>query len=442
IDPPISSIPTEQVFQDSATATSGILGVYSLLTNTGTGMSIGSGRVSELGGLLSDELILFNQPTGNAFQSNNVLPDNATLYAFWRQGYNIIYQTNACIEGIENSQELKASVKSKLLAEAKFIRAFCYYYLVNYFENIPYVISTDWNKERSASQINKSVVFKNILDDLLYSYDNAEISYSFTKQERIRVTKWAAAALLARVYLSIGDSEKAIFYSTSVISNSSLFVLVSNPNDVFLKNNKESILQGSLNNIQSPFNATPEGYNFTVNRQGIPYVYLTDNLIKGMDTAIDLRYKAWVGTTVYLGNKYFYPLKYKVGKANFSATGSVTEYFVLLRLAEQHLLRAEAKWKSGDFQGAIVDINLIRNRAGLPLYSFLTADELLNEIIAQRRIEFFCEWGHRWLDLIRVGRAKDVLQPFKPLWKNHSVYMPIPVSELISDINLRQNAGY
>jgi hypothetical protein len=115
-------------------------------------------------------------------------------------------------------------------------------------------------------------------------------------------------------------------------------------------------------------------------------------------------------------------------------------------LAEQFLIRAEARAKQNNkligSNSAESDINVIRNRAGLLNTSAATQEELLSEIERERRVELFVEWGHRWLDLKRSGRASAVLSLIKPLWDDTDVLYPIPYSERLLNPKLTQNFGY
>src|SRR5690606_24643689 len=125
----------------------------------------------------------------------------------------------------------------------------------------------------------------------------------------------------------------------------------------------------------------------------------------------DLRSTEWVRSKIVSGTEYFYPYKYRV--RNTALGESHMEYFVVLRLAEQYLIRAEARVHLGRLTGANsaeMDINSIRNRAGLPNTTAETAEDLMGAIEQERRSELFTE-GHRWFDLIRTQRTSDILSP-------------------------------
>jgi hypothetical protein len=270
--------------------------------------------------------------------------------------------------------------------------------------------------------------------------------YSEGGGERIRANKWAATALLARVYLYLDSFANAEAQATAIINNSSLFSL-DTLNGVFLANNQEAILQWQNNSSlnQNSYNATAEG-NFMIpsDPTSQPNYYLTDQLLGAFESG-DLRKIDWLDSTVYSGATYYYPYKYKVGPSQERANAPVTEYYAVLRLAEQYLIRAEARAQQSNLSGAISDLNIIRNRAGLDsLSTSLTQLQVLAAVAQERRIELFAEWGHRWLDLKRTKQVGAVFStiPYKSQYQPFQQLYPIPRGELQFDPNLRQNPGY
>ncbi|WP_121196115.1 RagB/SusD family nutrient uptake outer membrane protein [Mucilaginibacter gracilis] len=144
-------------------------------------------------------------------------------------------------------------------------------------------------------------------------------------------------------------------------------------------------------------------------------------------------------STIYQGTPYYYFSKYKQKLTNTTATG---EYVTYLRLAEQYLIRAEARAKQGNLAGAIADINVIRTRAGLLNTTAVLQPDILLAIEQERRIELFGEYGHRWNDLRRTGRANAVLGALKTTWTANAALYPIPKTEIQNNSNLTQNPGY
>ena len=116
---------------------------------------------------------------------------------------------------------------------------------------------------------------------------------------------------------------------------------------------------------------------------------------------------------------------------------------MVLRLAEQYLIRAEARARQSNITGAQDDVNIIRKRAGLPPTTAFDQNSLITAIFHEFQIEFFSEWGHRWFNLKRSGLVDQILEIIKsPNWQPTDVLYPIPQSERQNDINLTQNVGY
>jgi starch-binding outer membrane protein, SusD/RagB family len=125
-----------------------------------------------------------------------------------------------------------------------------------------------------------------------------------------------------------------------------------------------------------------------------------------------------------------------------------TEYYTVLRLAELYLIRAEAaaRGAAGGINAAIADLNVIRTRALLPaLPNTLTAEQVTAAVARERQVELFAEWGHRWLDLKRTGRAHDVLSALsakQPWAGDYQLLYPIPPAEIRVNPRLMQNINY
>jgi len=119
---------------------------------------------------------------------------------------------------------------------------------------------------------------------------------------------------------------------------------------------------------------------------------------------------------------------------------------MVLRLAEQYLIRAEARAQQNNVGGAQSDLNTIRTRAGLPNTTANDKTSLLAAIIHERQVELFSEWGHRWLDLKRSGNLDAMMAVVAPAkgatWSSNWQWYPIPSYEIVQDPNLVQNPGY
>jgi len=164
---------------------------------------------------------------------------------------------------------------------------------------------------------------------------------------------------------------------------------------------------------------------------------LNPQLVNAFESG-DKRKSSWTASLVYNGTTYYYPYKYKS-----IVQGANTEYYTLLRLAEQYLIRAEARARQNNISGSQADLSVVRNRAGLPNTTAGDEASLLLAIERERRVELNCEWGHRWLDLKRTNRVDAVIGAIKPAtWKPTAALYPIPVGQISLNPNLTQNAGY
>src|SRR5258708_6609109 len=86
-------------------------------------------------------------------------------------------------------------IYSQLIAEAKFIRSICYFYLVNIYGDVPFLTTTSYKDNSIAPRTASATIYSNIIDDLTSSIDALPNSFAAYNNERIRATKWSAMAL-------------------------------------------------------------------------------------------------------------------------------------------------------------------------------------------------------------------------------------------------------
>jgi hypothetical protein len=446
IDTPPTLLVASGVFNDNTTATQAQTNIYSQMS-----LNSESFNMSSNSGLLSDEL------TGYAafgaqrqFYINAITANGYT--GPWQSAYNYIYQANAVMEGLQKNSGVSTAVKKQLSGEAKFIRTFWHFYLTNCYGAVPLVTTTAYATNARLARTPQVLVYQQIIQDLkdaqgLLSNHYVDFSDTANTSERTRPTLWAADALLARVYLYTKKYDLAEAAATAVINHTDLYGLEPDLNSVFLANSREAIWQLQ---IPQPNNgvATQDGYNFILQADptGSGGVSVSSQLLGSFEPG-DHRRTNWVHDTTFAGTPYAYPYKYKQGMNNST---TVTEYVMVLRLAEQYLIRAEARANQGKLPEAIADLNAIRNRAGLGNYAGSTTDPaaVLGAILHERQVELFTEWGHRWFDLIRTGTVNSVMSVVTPLkggtWPadGHQTLYPIAQTELGKDNNLTQNPGY
>jgi hypothetical protein len=431
IDPPKTQVARASVFSNEATATSALAGMYYQMATSGFA-SGDQTSVTVVTGLSSDELINYSSSVNRAtFASNSLLPRNTILSAIWASAYKTIYAANTIIEGVASSDALTPQAGKELTGEAKFIRAFCHFYLTTLFGEVPIVTATDYRINATISRSEKNRVIEHIILDLTEA--EAALPLQYVGLARSRPNKRAAQALLARVYLYNQQWELASSKATEVIVSPD-YELLENLDEVFLATSREAIWQLTPS---FPGLSTLEGNTFILSNT--PRVHsLSQGVVDAFEPG-DMRRTNWIGTFVSAGTTYYYPYKYKEFNSDDPQEASM-----VLRLAELYLIRAEAKAQSGDLAGAVGDVNTLRSRAGASLIdATVSKNECLNVVQNERRCELFTEWGHRWLDLIRTGVATEVLSPLKnPNWQSTDEIYPVPQDQIDNNPNIKQNPGY
>lgn len=434
IKPPLTQIETSRIFENDQSANSAIAGLYKrLIINSSI---ITNGGVTKFCGLSADELFNTNSPNpDDEFRNNSIQTKNSSLSgSLWQAAYKNIYHTNAILEGL-NGSTITEPLKKQLKGEALLVRSLNYFYLINIFGDVPLIITTNYEENQSKARTPVAQIYQRIKNDLLEA--KTLLTTTYPSSGRVRPNKWTATALLSRVYLYQKDWSKAESESSEII-NSGMYSLANDLNNSFLSNSTETIW--SL--IQDKSN-TAEGQIFIPAFSFIkPGYILTDTLLNSFETG-DQRKVKWINSAVVNGLTVYYPYKYKKGYDFSSAPPPPTEYYVVFRLAEIYLIRAEARAHLGDILNAQTDINIIRTRAGLSNTSANDQPSLLSAIEKERKIELFSEWGHRWFDLKRTEKASSVLGSIKaPNWQNTDVIYPIPFDQIQLNPFLTQNSGY
>ncbi|SEM04506.1 Starch-binding associating with outer membrane [bacterium A37T11] len=464
VSSPTTSITDASVYENDATAIAVLTRIYSTISNvSNTSVSFSILSLSLYAGLGADELFVWDGVANstNLYQImqyrffRNDLIENSNFQsggALWTPCYQLIYYCNQAIERIGASTSLTPAVAQQLLGEAKFSRALCNFYLVNCFGGLPLVTNTDYQNNALLAKSSSETIYKQVKTDLkeaytLLSADYLDATLLTSSSERVRPTKWAAAALLARVSLYTSDWADAETYASEVIAQNALFDTVALDN-VFLKNSKETIW--ALQPVITGWN-TQDALNFIIPATGFSLstnntMYINPDLLNSFSDD-DGRKSHWLNKTNISGTDYYYPYKYKSATQN----AAVTEYPMMMRLGEQYLIRAEARAMLGKLSGdnsAASDLNVIRRRAGLASTDATTQTSLMTAIQHERRLELFTELGHRWFDLKRwsiIDQVMTVMTPIKAdgqSWQTYQQLYPIPNSNIEADPNLEQNTGY
>lgn len=434
VDYPIDQISDELVFENEGTATAAVTSLYADLRDN-TQLSNNSIGIGIAMGLYADEFDYYGipgMPLDN-FYNHLVLPSNTQVSSYWNSTYKLIYNCNLSIEKLNNSSSLDNELVNQLMGEAIFIRSLAHFYLLQIFGKIPYIKTTDYQINKTVERIEEQTVYEYLIDDLKEA--KLLISENYVSGERTRANKYVISSLLSRVYLYSGDYMNAVVESSLVIDNSVNYYLEEDLNEEFRRSSKSAILQ------LKPANEGQNSYegSYFLFQSGPPInVALRHSYLLTFEPT-DLRRLYWIKEVSDGVNTWYAPNKYKLQEP----TSLSEEYSIVLRLAEQYLIRAEARAHLGLIPDSLLDINTLRSRAGLNTLTALSQADLLMQIILERKHELFSEFGHRWFDLKRFSLANEVLAPIKVYWKPTHILLPIPENELLINPNLSpQNPGY
>lgn len=390
-------------------------------------------------------------------------PDNGMLSIYWIYSYEGIARANNAIKYIPDIKNMDSALKDRLIGEAKFLRALNYFHLVNIWGAIPLRTEPNTATNGNLPLSDVAAVYTLIEQDLKDAINSA-IPISYSAQDAGRVTKGAAYAMLAKVYLfrnNWGGSLSAI-ESVNALNK---YDLADNYGDLFVpgaEDNKEVIfaarhLQGQnpgLGNILNVYFApSPEnGYYFNAPTQSYVDSFNETTVAGEVDPRLDISigrpgqpwmngntFEAGWSPTGYLVKKYNQPLaQVPVGT---KADGYLP--YIYLRYADVLLMKAEALAQRNtgtDFDDACDALDEVRARAGLAPTTAATQSELLKAIRIERRRELGFE-SHRFFDLMRWGKeiAVEALgSEIEVQWRGDRFYYPIPQGELDTNKGIKQ----
>ncbi|SHE89661.1 RagB/SusD family nutrient uptake outer membrane protein [Flavisolibacter ginsengisoli] len=406
-------------------------------------------------------------------------PVNSTLTEIWRSAYEGINRANYMNQYKATNlagQSVDFAGKEALYGEVYFLRAYYYITLVKMFGDVP--LFTDkrlsLSDSRTLQRSSKAEVYKQIEADLT----QAVAVLPAIQTQKGRITKYAAQAMLGKVYLYQNKFEAAAAMLENVIS-ANAFTLVDNFGSIFLasgENGPESVFEIQYSNTSPYYNwggATRGQGNYAVQQTGIrglngsaqmPYAAGWSTNLPTQDlanayqagdqrkdvTVLDIEaYKAahpdynityqvapYKNTGLY--NQKYLPRK---GETSGQLELNYTNNFRIIRYSDVLLMAAEAYNRSATPNDAKAQeyLNKVRRRAfGDNLHDITATGSALTQAIwDERRLELGME-GDRFFDLVRTGQAKVKLPKFV-VGKNE--VFPIPQEE-VNISGLTQNAGY
>ncbi|MEJ7769965.1 MAG: RagB/SusD family nutrient uptake outer membrane protein [Chitinophagaceae bacterium] len=406
-------------------------------------------KIAAAGGATSNDIINFTVRT-----------DNPLVATAWANCYNAIFICNNAIEQLEKTTVVfqQPEVKERLKAEAVFVRSLVYFNMVRAWGDVPLVLkvitpgqSYDYIRE------SKEVVYKQIIGDLNAVKNILPGRYTGTNIGRI--TKYGATAVLAKIHLTLGDKANAEKELREIV-NSGLFSLDANGNgavntDDYLtnfqantKNSKESVLEvqylagvNASNSNHQEFYA-PWHFAFhlpgsTENLLGQGFNTPTDDISNEFESNDPRKAASDNPGFINLTTSQFvdYPWTPKFNDPVWRNPG---QNFEIIRYADILLMLAEVTNDAGF-------LNMVRARVGLAGFGQPGFPARFNTLALaiehERRVELAFEM-HRFFDLVRTGRAIEVMQAKGYKINQNNIPFPIPLNTIDVNPRITQNPGY
>ncbi|MDQ6845621.1 MAG: RagB/SusD family nutrient uptake outer membrane protein [Bacteroidota bacterium] len=461
------SYEASQFFTSDANATLAVNAAYTPLLFT----DAGSNAIWVLGDVASDDAIKGGNPGDQAdflnVQNYNITPSNSAVEGVWRRYYDGIFKCNVVTDGLASaSTTVSDDVKKAVGGQAKFLRAYYYFLLTNFYGKIPLHLKVETPEESQSPAMDQSAVYAQIETDLKDAINDLPLSWSGNDQGR--ATKGAAMALLAKAYLFQQKWDMAA-QEAKAVEMSGIYGLLPKYTDNFnqaTKGNNEAIFSAWHKTGASPFLGNNLNQWFAPRSlNGYGFFYPTQSLVDNFektssdtsdprldysvaraghpyfDTTFDL---TWT-TTGYLSKKQIQPLSEI--PTNIKGDGNLN--YEAIRFADILLVEAEALNESGNSSAALVPLNMVRKRAresylndpSLPGYGQVPAgllpdiattdqSQLRNIIRKERRSELALEF-QRFFDVMRYGQAyaMSALSDRPNFNYANNRFFPIPQSE-------------
>ena len=445
IQPPPTSLTPATALASESDLSTALLGAYASTTTPAGGLrnvDFYGRTVPVLGDLMADNAYqsLINSNRYTNFNNYLYTVADGNVAGFWNAAYGTILRCNNII----NSSIAATPNVNQYKGEAYAIRALCYFTLVRYFARpftddpnglgVPIVTKFDITLFPPRNKISE-----------VYTLINADLTQAFTLitlfKNSTQFSKYAARALQAKVYLTMGDKINAKTAALDVINNSGFTLVTTANHDAFWKgalprtDKVETLFEVSSDAISSNgFDALPNIYS----QSGYGDLLCSDDLY-ALFTTTDVRKNLYTvgtrgGVQAVFVNKY---------PNTFGTDISDTK---VLRLSEMYLIAAEASLPTLE-SDAIKYVNILTAaRSAGPIAS--TGAQLFEDITTERRKELAFE-GDRYLDLQRLKR--DVIRSANYpasarliLYTDYRRLLPIPQTELDANENIRsqQNPGW
>ena len=406
-------------------------------------------------------------PTIGPYETFSHTTTQDGLDRWWSALYEGIKRANVVLETVPGI-DMDVDLRNRYLAEASFLRGLYYFDLVRAFGGVPKITTT--TPETKVARSTDNEIYELVISDLEFAAQHLPEKSFYGPEDAGRATRGAAKALLARVYLFLGNFEEVESYALEVIISDEydLEPVFADANGVYGEHGVESVFEIGAMEVEGA------GGNQYANTQGVrgspnrgwgfnrPSLDLRNSFEPGdprLDaTIIDLGETLdgiliiGDGTTPdeVLDNGTVVEVECYNQKVWYPGASTITQWGHnrrLIRYADVLLMAAEALNENDNPDDALLYLNEVRARARegntsiLPDITVTDKSELRNIILEERRHELALE-GHRFWDLVRTGRASTVLGPMGFETGKHELF-PIPQNEIdISQGSLQQNPNW
>ncbi|MFZ4260644.1 RagB/SusD family nutrient uptake outer membrane protein [Sphingobacterium sp. HJSM2_6] len=395
----------------------------------------------------------------------------------WRRWYAVINASNIFIERIievkNNDPRYTNNNMEVDIAQARFLRAFAYFYMVRIWGDVPLITSSKEGGFESKIRENQEKVLawaelelRAAAAMLPYKYSSNDeqqqgnyYNEAASRWDGALARKLTAYAVLAHLSAWQANYPDAAAYSKFVLDNQSRGSLsllqtenLQSPNGFFYdKNNNHLLAFGHVwAHVEGSFTGHIEELTLAspvVNKSTPDMYFPKDKILSFFDEPTDQRFSIdTLGnpTTEYYFRNFngqypiFSKIKVIMGGVTDPSFRMYTSATVFTRLEDMYLLRAESLVALGEQTEAINILNMLRERRGLTNYSSQQHGELLDAIFKERNRELMGE-GHRWYDLIRQAKLKSEQSSLKQLIAENGIFWPLANNVLTENKELIQN---
>lgn len=403
--------------------------------------------------IISDNADKGSAPTDTGADKNlldglTYTTSSPSIEAMWTQWFKTIGRATQSIAFTQDFPNINENLRTRLIGEAKFLRALNYFWLVRSFGAVP-IQSVDLVARAPVEE-----VYAYIEQDLMDAIDVLPEKYS-SSQDLGRATKGAAQGLLSKVFLYQEKWQQAADMANNVISSGQYGLLPDYA--VIWRAEGENTIE-SLFEIQARGEIPAHGvqqYSATQGARGpggwgwgfnTPSADLESAFNSAGDSIRRDATIIFAGETLYDGrevNPGAENPRYnmKAYSSAYTEQGDSDKNIRVLRYAEIKLILAEALNELGQSAAALDPLNEVRNRVNLNNVTTTDQSALRNAIYLERRLELAMEHD-RWFDLLRQGRAQQVMTALGLPFEEKNNLFPIPNNQLIQTPEMTQNPGW